>query len=107
MARTSIASPQRIEVSDLPSAASSGQDATAESLTARTALSRISTVNFAGGGATASGSSAGGAASRRMMAWKWTAPRRWYSATLTIFGLTRPRSLRWLIPMTAASSREK
>src|SRR5438105_452318 len=74
MARTSMASPHRIEVSDLPSAANSGHDTTAESLTARTAFSSTSTVHSAGGGATASGSSAGGAASRRMMAWKWIAP---------------------------------
>src|SRR2546421_1508419 len=107
MARTSMTEPQRIEVSDLPSAPSSGHATTAEFLTARTACSSTSTVNCSGGGATASGSSAGGAASRRMMAWKWIAPRRWYSPTFTIRGFTSESSFLWLTPMTVASSREK
>ena len=40
-------------------------------------------MNGGGGGATCSGASVGGAASRRITAWKWIAPRAWYSATLT------------------------
>ena len=39
-------------------------------------------MNPAGGGATQAGQPQSVAASRRMMAWKWTAPRFWYSATL-------------------------
>jgi len=105
MARTSISDPHPIEVSALPSAASSGQSITAEALAARTAASSCSIVNSAGGAATALGSPSGGAASMRTMAWKWIAPRRWYSPTFTIRSFTcRPTSA-WLMPITVASSR--
>ena len=40
----------------------------------------------------------------RMIAWKWIAPRRWYSPTFTIRSFTRRPSSAWLIPITAASS---
>ena len=65
------------------------------------------TLATTGGGATALGSPSGGAASMRTMAWKWIAPRRWYSPTFTIRSLTRRPSSTWLIPITAASSRGK
>ena len=54
--------------------------------------SSSSAVNPAGGGATQAGQPQSVAASRRMMAWKWTAPRRWYSATLANDTRTSRRS---------------
>jgi hypothetical protein len=101
--------PHRIQVSDLPSAASSRHchhrrfpdppDRSLQHLHRELRRWESNRLDVT--------SSAGGAASRRMMAWKWIASRRWYSPTLTIRGWTRPSCFRWLIPITDASSLER
>ena len=62
-------------------------------------------MNPAGGGATQAGQPQSVAASRRMMAWKWTAPRFWYSATLANDTRTSRRSSPSVSPASWASAR--
>ena len=74
---------------------------------ALTAWASRSAVNGAGGGATWLGASLGGAASRRITAWKWMAPRAWYSATLTKATRTVRCSPAGVMPAAAASARRR
>jgi hypothetical protein len=53
------------------------------------------------------GSWVGGAASRRITAWKWIAPRAWYSATLTKATRTVRCSPAGVRPAAAASARRR
>jgi hypothetical protein len=62
-------------------------------------------VNPGGGGATHEGQPQAVAASKRKMAWKWTAPRRWYSATLANDTRTSARSSASGSPTSWASAR--
>jgi hypothetical protein len=68
--------PHRAVRVTLWSSSTTGQGTVTATAALRTAASSSSAVNPAGGGATQAGQPQSVAASRRMMAWKWTAPRR-------------------------------
>jgi hypothetical protein len=92
MWRTSSCSPQPA-VSVTPwSSSTAGHGTVTLAAAWRTAASTSSVVNPAGGGAMQAAQRQAVAASSRMTAWKWTAPRRWYSATLANDTRTSRRS---------------